>query len=183
VVANVGGLNETSDVWVLDAATGAIKYHRTYPIPTKTNGNVGVFTVASPDAQYLAETDAVTGSATIRRIADGVVVSHLAGMEVHGFSWHGDLVLAAPRLPDVSLVNSSMMNPVVIDWRTSTTLWRSPGGAMFGGRLSAQPDGKAIALDLGVGPHFGIWVVGPDGRGRAVDDHIEFLVTVSVGLV
>jgi low temperature requirement protein LtrA len=182
VVANVGGLNDSSDVWVLDAATATIKYHRTYLKPTKTNGNVGVFVVASPDGQYLAETDAATGSATIRHIPDDVVVSRLSGMEVHGFSWHGDLVLAAPRQPDFSIVNSSMANPVVIDWRTTTTVWRSPAGTSFGGRLAAQPGGKAIAFGLGGAPHYGIWVVGPDGRGRAVDENIQFLVTVLIGL-
>jgi hypothetical protein len=184
VVANVGGDNDTSDVWVLDAATGAIRYHRTYPISTKTNGNIGVFVVASPDGQYLAETDAATGSSTIRRIADDSVVARLSGMEVHGFSWHGDLVLAAPRPPDFSLVNSSMTNPVVIDWHKGTTVWRSPAGAAFSGRLAAQPGGKAIAFDLwAAGQHSGIWLVGPDGRGRAVDQDIQFLVTVLVGLV
>lgn len=182
VVANVGGLSDSSDVWVLDAATATVKYHRTYLKPTKTNGNVGVFVVASPDGQYLAETDAATGSAIIRRIPDDVVVSRLSGMEVHGFSWHGDLVLAAPRQPDFSIVNSSMANPVVIDWRSSTTVWHAPAGASFGGRLAAQPDGRAIAFDLGGAPHYGVWVVGPDGRGRAMDENIQFLVTVLVGL-
>jgi hypothetical protein len=167
----------------LDATTGATQYHRTYVTTTKTNGNIGVFVVASPDGQYLAETDAATGSATIRRIADDTVVARLSGMEVHGFSWRGDLVLAAPRQPDFSIVNSSMMNPVVIDWRTGTTVWRSPAGASFGGRLAAQPGGKAIAFDLGVERHHEIWLVGPDGQGRAVDPDIQFLVTVLVGLV
>ena len=183
VVANVGGLNDTSDVWVLDTATGAIGYHRTYATTTKTNGNIGVFLVASPDGQYLAETDAATGSATIRRITDGSVVARLSGMEVHGFSWQGDLVLAAPRPPDFSLVNSSMMDPAVIDWRTGKVVWRSPAGAGFGGRLAAQPGGDAIALDLRVGQHEGIWLVGPDGQGRAVDQDIQFLVTALIGLV
>jgi hypothetical protein len=170
-------------VWVLDATTGAIQYHRTYATSTKTNGNIGVFVVASPDGQYLAETDAAAGSATIRRIADGSVVARLPGTEVHGFSWRGDLVLAAPRQPDFSLVNSSMMNPFVIDWRTGTTVWRSPAGASFGGRLAAQPSGKAITLDLWAEQHRGIWLVGPDGKGRAVDPDIQFMVTVLVGLV
>jgi hypothetical protein len=184
VVANVGGDNDTSDVWVLDTATGAIQYHHTYPTSTKTNGNIGVFVVASPDGQYLAETDAATGSSTIRRIADDYVVARLSGMEVHGFSWHGDLVLAAPRPPDFSLVNSSMTNPVVIDWHKGTTVWRSPAGAAFSGRLAAQPGGKAIAFDLwAAGQHSGIWLVGPDGRGHAVDQEIQFLVTVLIGLV
>jgi hypothetical protein len=183
VVANVGGLNDASDVWALDATTGAIRYHRTYATSTKANGNIGVFIVASPDGQYLAETDAATGSATIRRIPDDTVVARLSGMEVHGFSWRGDLVLAAPRQPDFSIVNSSMMNPVVIDWRTSTTVWSSPAGASFGGRLAAQPGGKVIAFDLGVERHHEIWLVGPDGQGRAVDPDIQFIVTVLVGLV
>jgi hypothetical protein len=183
VVANVGGLNDASDLWALDATTGAIRYHRTYATSTKANGNIGVFIVASPDGQYLAETDAATGSATIRRIPDDTVVARLSGMEVHGFSWRGDLVLAAPRQPDFSIVNSSMMNPVLIDWRTSTTVWSSPAGSSFGGRLAAQPGGKAIALDMWAGQHRGIWVVRPDGRGRAVDPDIQFLVTVLVGLV
>ncbi len=183
VVANVGGLNDTSDVWVLDSATGAIQYHSSYATSTKTKGNIGVFTVASPDGQYLAETDAATGSATIRRIADDTVVARLSGMEVHGFSWRGDLVLAAPRQPDFSIVNSSMMNPVVIDWRTGATVWSSPAGASFGGRLAAQPGGKAIAFDLGVERHHEIWLIGPDGPGRAVDPDVQFLVTVLIGLV
>jgi hypothetical protein len=183
VVANVGGLNDASDVWALDATTGAIRYRRRYATSTKTNGNIGVFTVASPDGQYLAETDAATGSAAVRRIADDTVVGRLSGMEVHGFSWSGDLVLAAPRQPDFSIVNSSMTNPVVIDWRISTTVWRSPAGASFGGRLAAQPGGKAIAFDLGVERHHEIWLVGPDGQGRAVDPDIQFMVTVVVGLV
>ena len=183
VVANVGGLNDTSDVWALDATTGAIRYHRTYATSTKTNGNIGVFTVASPDGQYLAETDAATGSAAVRRIADDTVVVRLSGMEIHGFSWRGDLVLAAPRQPDFSIVNSSMMNPVVIDWRTSTTVWRSPAGASFGGRLAAQPGGKAMAFDLGVERHHEIWLVGPEGQGHAVDPDIDSIVTVLVGLV
>jgi len=183
VVANVGALNDTSDVWVLDATTGATRWHRTYPTSTKANGNIGVFVVASPDGQYLAETDAATGSATIRRIGDDSVVARLSGMEVHGFSWHGDLVLAAPRPPDFSIVNSSKQDPVVIDWRTGTAVWRSPAGATFGGRLAAQPGGKAIALDLSAGKHWEIWMVGPDGRGRAVDRDIQFLVTVLIGLV
>ena len=183
VVANVGAMNDTSEVWVLDATTGAVQYHRTYPTTTKTNGNIGVFVVASPDGQYLAETDAATGSATIRRIAGDSVVARLSGMEVHGFSWHGDLVLAAPRPPDFSLVNGSTTDPVVIDWRTGTTVWRSPAGANFGGRLAAQPGGEGIALDLGVGQHWGIWLVGADGRGRAVDQDVQFLVTVLIGLV
>jgi hypothetical protein len=183
VVANVGGLNDTSDVWVLDATTGAIRYHRSYVTSTKTNGNIGVFTVASPDGQYLAETDAATGSAAVRRIADDTVVARLSGMEIHGFSWRGDLVLAAPRQPDFSIVNSSMMNPVVIDWRTMRTIWSSPAGASFGGRLAAQPGGKAMAFDLGVERHHEIWLVGPEGQGHAVDPNIEFMVTVLVGLV
>jgi hypothetical protein len=168
----------------LDATTGATRYHRRYATSTKANGNIGVFIVASPDGQYVAETDAATGSATIRRIPDDTVVARLSGMEVHGFSWHGDLVLAAPRPPDFSLANSSLTNPVVIDWRASTTVWHSPAGAAFGGRLAAQPGGKAIAFDLwAAGQHSGIWVVGPDGRGRAVDPDIQFLVTVLIGLV
>jgi hypothetical protein len=183
VLANVGADNDTSDVWVLDTATGAIRYHRTYPTATKTNGNIGVFVVASPDGQYLAETDAATGSATIRRIADDSAVARLSGMEVHGFSWHGELVLAAPRPPDFALDNTSTMDPVVIDWRTGKAVWRSPAGAAFGGRLAAQPGGAAIALDLRVGQHWGIWLVGPDGLGRAVDPDIQFLVTVLIGLV
>jgi hypothetical protein len=183
VVANVDGLNGTSEVWGLDTATGTIRYHRTYSTSTKTNGNIGVFVVASPDGQYLAETDAVTGSATIRRIADDSVVGQLSGVQVHGFSWHGELVVAAPRPPDVSLVNTSMMDPVVIDWRTGKVVWRSSAGASFGGRLAAQPGGQGIALDLRVGQHFGLWLVGPDGKGRAVDPDIQFLVTILVGLV
>jgi hypothetical protein len=43
--------------------------------------------------------------------------------------------------------------------------------------------GRAIALDLRVGGHWGIWMVGPDGRGHAVDQGIQFLVTVLIGLV
>jgi len=183
VLANVGGLNDTSDVWVLDAATGAIRYHRTYPTSTKSNADVGTFVVASPDGQFLAETDVTTGSATIRRIADDSVVAHLAGMQVHGFSWHGELVLAAPRPPDLALVNTSTLDPVVIDWRTGKTVWRSPEGASFDGRLAAEPGGKAIALDLRVGQHSAVWLVGPDGQGRPVDPNIQFLVTVLVGLV
>jgi hypothetical protein len=183
VVANVGGLNDTSDAWALDPTTGAIQYHRTYPTATKTNGNIGVFVVASPDGQYLAETDAPTGSATIRRIADDSVVARLSGMEVHGFSWHGELVLAAPRPPDFALDNTSTMDPVLIDWHKGTTVWRSPAGASFGGRLATQPGGKAIALDLRVGQHEGIWLVAPDGQGHAVDEDIQFLVTVLIGLV
>ncbi len=183
VIANVGGLNDTSDVWVLDTATGAIRYHRTYPTSTKTNDNTGVFVVASPDGQYLAETDAATGSATIRRIADDSAVAQIAGMQVHGFSWHGDLVLAAPRPPDFALDNTSTMDPVVIDWRTGKNVWRSPAGAAFGGRLAAQPGGESIALDLRVGQHWGIWLVGPGGQGHAVDPDIQFLVSVLIGLV
>ena len=183
VVANVDGVNDTSDAWVVDTATGAIRYHRTYPTSTKTNGTDGVSVVASPDGQYLAETDAATGSASIRRIADDSVVARLAGMQVHGFSWHGDLVLAAPRPPDFALDNTSLVDPVVIEWRTGKVVWRSPAGAAFGGRLAAQPGGKAIALDLRVGRQWGIWMVGPDGRGRAVDQGIQFLVTVLIGLV
>ncbi len=184
VVANVGGLNDTSDVWVLDTTTGAIQYHRSYPTSTKTNGNVGVFVVASPDGQFLAETDAATGSATIRRVADDSVVGRLSGMEVHGFSWHGDLVLATSRPPDLSIVNSTTTDPGLIDWRTGRTVWHSPpSGASFGGRLAAQPGGEGIALDLRVGQHEGIWMVGPDGQGHAVDQDIQFLVTVLIGLV
>jgi hypothetical protein len=183
VVANVGGDNDTSDVWVLDTATGAIRYHRTYPTSTKTNGSIGVFVVASPDGKYLAETDAATGSATIRRIADDSVVARLSGMEVHGFSWQDGLILAAPRPPDFALDNTSTMDPLVIDWRTGKAVWRSPAGATFAGRLAAQPGGEAIALDLRVGQHEGIWLVGPEGQGRAVDQDIQFLVTVLIGLV
>jgi hypothetical protein len=183
VVANVGYGNDTSDLWVLDTATGAVKYHRTYPTSTKTNGNVGAFVVASPDGQYLAETDAATGSATIRSISADFVVARLSGMEVHGFSWHGDFVLAAPRPPDYNLVNSSATDPVVIDWRTGKTVWHSPAGAYFVGRLAAQPDGKAIAFDLRVGQNTGIWLAAPTGLGRAVDPDIQFLVTVLIGLV
>lgn len=139
--------------------------------------------MASPDGQYLAETDAATGSATIRRIADDSVVARLSGMEVHGFSWHGELVLAAPRRPDFALDNTSTMDPVLVDWRTGKAVWRSPAGATLGGRLAAQPGGEAIALDLRVGQHWGIWVVAPDGHGRAVDPDIQFLVTVLIGLV
>ncbi len=183
VVANVDGVNDTSDAWVLDTATGAIRYHRAYPTSTKTEGNAGVFVVASPDGQYLAETDAATGSASIRRIADDSVVARLAGMQVHGFSSYGDLVLAAPRPPAFALDNLSTMDPVVIDWRTGKVVWRSPAGATFGGRLAAQPGGQAIALDLRLGRHWGIWMVGPDGQGRAVDPDIQFLVTVLIGTV
>jgi len=42
---------------------------------------------------------------------------------------------------------------------------------------------KAIALDLRVGQHEGVWLVGADGRGHAVDEDIQFLVTVLIGLV
>ena len=71
----------------------------------------------------------------------------------------------------------------MIEWRTGKVVWRSPAGAAFGGRLAAQAGGKAIALDLRVGQQWGIWMVGPDGRGRAVDQGIQFLVTVLIGLV
>ncbi len=183
VVANVGGLNDTSDVWVLDATSGAIRFHRTYPTSTKVNGNVGTFVVASPDGQYLAETDAATGNSVIRRIGDDSVVARLSGMEIHGFSWHGDLVLAAPRPPDFALDNSSTTDPAVIDWRSGKTLWRSAAGADFGGRLAAEPGGEAIAFDLRFGLRDGIWLVGADGRGRAADQDIQSLVTVLIGLV
>jgi hypothetical protein len=170
-------------VWVLDATTGVVRYHRTYSRTSKTNANIGAFVVASPDGNYLAETDATTGSAAIRRIADDSVVARLPGMEVHGFSSLGHLVLAAPRQPGVSLVNSSTMSPVVIDWRTGKTLWHSPDGSNLAGRLATQPGGEAVALDLQVGQHTAIWMVSADGTGRAVDKDIQFLLTVLVGLV
>jgi hypothetical protein len=43
--------------------------------------------------------------------------------------------------------------------------------------------GRAIALDLRVGGHWGIWMVGPDGQGCAVDPDIQFVLTVLIGLV
>jgi hypothetical protein len=182
VVAQVGFGRDTHDLWVLNWDTGAVEYHRTYPVPTKYGTVAGVYTVASPDAQYVAETDAVTGSTSIRRLADDTVVAHLDGKEVHGFSWHGDRVLATPRQANVDLVNSATTDPAVIDWRTGKTVWSSVG-AVFGGRLEAQPGGSGIALDLLSGGHRGIWMIGSDGTGRQVDTDIQFLVTGLVGLV
>jgi hypothetical protein len=183
VVAQVGFGRDTHDLWVLNWDTGAVEYHRTYRVPTKYGVIDGTFTVASPDAQYVAETDAVTGSATIRRLADDTVVAHLDGEEVHGFSWHGDRVLATPRLPNVDLVNGATTDPAVIDWRTGKTVWQSPVGAAFRGRLAAQPGGSGIALDLRSGVHGAIWMIGSDGTGRQVDADIDALVTGLVGLV
>jgi len=183
VVAQVGFGRDTHDLWVLNWDTGAVEYHRTYRVPTKYGVIDGTFTVASPDAQYVAETDAVTGSATIRRLADDTLVAHLDGKEVHGFSWHGDRVLATPRLPNVDLVNGATTDPAVIDWRTDMIVWQSPPGADFGGRLAAQPDGSGIALDLRTGTHWTIWMIGSDGAGRQVDADIQFLVTGLIGLV
>ena len=183
VVAQVGFGRDTHDLWVLNWDTGAVEYHRTFPVPTKYGTVAGIYTVASPDAQYVAETDAVTGSATIRRLADDTVVAHLDGEEVHGFSWHGDRVLATPRQPNVDLVNSATTDPAVIDWRTGKTVWQSPAGAAFGGRLAAQPGGSGIALDLRSGVNRAIWMIGSDGAGRQVDGDIDALVTGLVGLV
>jgi len=182
VVAQVGFGRDTHDLWVLNWDTGAVEYHRTYPMKTKYGAIAGTFTVASPAAQYVAETDAVTGSVTIRDLADDTVVAHLDGEEVHGFSWHGDRVLASPRQANVDLVNSATTDPALIDWRTGKTVW-SLVGAVFGGRLQAQRGGSGIALDLLSGGHRGIWMIGSDGTGRQVDTDIQFLVTGLVGLV
>jgi hypothetical protein len=185
VISNVGGENDTSDVWVINPSTGVVIYHRSYSTTNKTNGN-GVFVVASPNGDYLAETDSSTGSATIRQIPDNKVVAQLTHVQVHGFSWTGDRVLVAPRQPDVSIVNTANTDPEVMDWRTGATVWSAPAGAMMGGRLAAQPAGDGFAIDLftlSTGGRPAIWLIGSDGHGRAVDDDIDFLVTVLLGLV
>jgi hypothetical protein len=185
VISNVGGENDTSDVWVVNSTTGLVVYHRSYLTTSKTNAN-GVFVVASPHGDYLAETDSSTGSATIRQIPANEVVAQLTHMQVHGFSWTGDRVLVAPRQPDVSIVNTANTDPEVMDWRTGAKVWRAPAGAIMGGRMSAQPGGDGFAIDLFTvftGGRPAIWLIGSDGHGRAVDDNIETLVTELIGLV
>ena len=56
VIANVGALNDTSDVWVLDTTTGAIRYHRAYPTSTKTNGNIGVDHIVDVVSHFFTKT-------------------------------------------------------------------------------------------------------------------------------
>jgi hypothetical protein len=177
VVANVGGMRDTSDVWVLDAATGAIRYHRAYPTVSKYgNPNVGVAVVASPDGQFLAETYDATGSTTIRRVADDSVMATLNQMEVHAFSLAGDLVLATPRQPNFLIVNSTTKDPALIDWRSGITMWQSSEGAEYGGSLASQPNGKGVALSLRLKDHWDLWLIDASGQGRSVDQRIQYLV-------
>jgi hypothetical protein len=184
VVSNVGGENDTSDVWAVDATSGAIGLHRSYPTSTKNNGNVGVFIVASPHGDYLAETDGITGSATIRGIAGNSVVTQFPNTQVHGFSWSGGRVLATSRQADFSVVNTTRNDPEILDWATRTTIWKSPTGSFLGGRMAAQPSSEGIAIDMAVnGRQFGIWLIGADGRAIAADQNIAFLVTELVGIV
>jgi hypothetical protein len=175
VVANVGGMGDTTDVWVLDAATGAIKYHRTYPTVSKYgNPYVGVAVVASPDGQFLAETYDATGSTSVRRVADDSVVTTLNHMEVHGFSSSGDLVLATPRQAEFLIVNNTTKDPALINWHTGQTVWQSPDGADYGGSLASQPNGTGVALSLRLKNRWDLWLVDASGHGRVVDQNVAF---------
>ena len=179
VIAQVGGLGETTELWVLNARTGAIEYHRTYPATTKTNGN-GYLVVASRDGQYLAETATATATVAIRRLADDSVVTRLAGEEIHAFSWRGDLVVVTPREPNLAADNTTFQSPAITDWQTGQTVWESPQGARFFGAILSQPEGDGIALGLNFCAQAttcreNLWLVNRDGKRGELDHDVQVL--------
>ncbi len=180
VVAQIGPQNDTQEVWVLNATTGALQYHRRYPVQTKTISNVGDIVVASRDGQYLAETDAITGVSTIRRVADDSVVASLPNVEVHGFSWDGGRVLVTPWQAGFLTVNETFQNATIIDWHSGKTVWSAPEGARFFGQMTIQPGGSAFALSLNFcrvinSCQESLWLVGADGKSRELDRDTQLL--------
>jgi hypothetical protein len=147
VVAQVGVHGETTEIWVLNAHTGGITYHKTYPPTTNTNRN-GYLVVASRDGRFLAETNTATASVAIRRLADDSVEAELAREEVHAFSWRDNLVIVTPRQPNVAANNAGFQSPALVDWHTGQTVWQSPQGVRFFGSFLSEPDGDGIALSL-----------------------------------
>ena len=174
VVAQDGYLGERIELWVLDATTGAVDYHRSYPRTSQTSAD-GFHVVASRDGKYLAETDSVTGDSTIRRWSDDSTLTVLSGEEVHDFSWNGDQVVVVARQPGLAVDNFTFQNPAVIDLKTGRAIWQAPVGARWFGQFVPQPAAGGLALGLSIcAPQcqMNLWLIGSDGKGRELDHNV-----------
>jgi hypothetical protein len=143
-----------SELWVIRLSDGTVISHRTFPASALST------VVASDDGGYLAESSAKgqqlqaaspslgATSTIIRRVSDWHVVATLnSSVQVLSFSGDGSEVLFTTLSGTSTLGNQY----ATLDWSTNQIAWRYSGSLLLYS-FTAQPDGRAFAVALGVAP-------------------------------
>jgi RNA polymerase sigma-70 factor, ECF subfamily len=152
VVQTYGDSPGAAQYWVIQLSTGKVLWTHQFDISNP------VIVVASPQAQYIAESQVAVGGTTTIFGVDGTHVATLPDV-VDGFSWDGSLVVTG-TLP-------ARMRAVL--WRTGKVIWTAPGGYLVV-RVDPQPDGTSLAVWITslvgqtVGPTLSnLYVIASDG--------------------
>ena len=111
----------TTEVATINLTTGAIGYHRTYPL-----GGIGddpnrwISVIPSPNGRYLGENSIFSGTTSIRDLTSDKVVATFPG-RISGFSYDGSIaVVEAP---------GAKPEARALHWLDETVVWRQAGQA------------------------------------------------------
>jgi len=131
----------TTDVQVVNLATGAVEYEHKYPLGYLAGeGDPSarpnwVLDAVSPDARYVAESSVFDDSTTIRELPSGRVLAALRGRVV-GFAGDGSrLVMNTGTPAEVQLLS----------WADQHVIWHHPGGAQS---MLAKPGSDDVLINI-----------------------------------
>jgi hypothetical protein len=128
VVQTYGNSPGAAQYWVIQLSTGKVLWTHQFDMSNP------VTVVASPQAQYIAESQVAVGGTTTIFGVDGTHVATLPDV-VDGFSWDGTIVISG-TLP-------ARMRAVL--WGTGKVIWTAPTGYLVV-RVDPQPDGTSLAV-------------------------------------
>ena len=131
----------TTDIQVVDLATGAVLSQHDYPVG-ELAGQGGtpdwILASVSPDAHYVAESGVFNGSTTIRDLVTGKPVAQIHG-SASGFSWDGSRVVV-----NVS-GSASGYEAEVVSWVDQRIIWHGAGNVQG---IVARPHSTDVMLSL-----------------------------------
>lgn len=107
------------DTWVINASSGSVMYHASYP--ATTTGLSATWVVASANANYLAVGSG--GSVRVLDASDGHLLASISGVSALGFSGDSEAALLAGT--------GSHGTGVVLNWRENHVLWTSTAVAQW----------------------------------------------------
>lgn len=156
----------TSEIQVVNLATGAIEYEHQYPLGNLGGQLIGagprgdwVLVLVSPDGRYLAESGVFNGKTTIREVPTGNELASFPGRAA-GFSWDGSRVAASV---DVGGTTESR----VVTWMDQRVIWHGSGIAQS---AVAKPDSPDLLIDRSsvAGDWYDRVIVREDGTSSVV---------------
>ena len=153
----------TTNVQVVNLATGAVEYEHKYPlgyVAGEGDPNARpnwVLDAVSPDARYVAESSVFDDSTTIRELPSGKPLASLRGRVV-GFAGDGSRVVMNTGIPsEVQLLS----------WADQHVIWHRPGSAQS---MLAKPGSDDVLINItnqgGATELFAITAVGTNVIGR-----------------